>query len=143
MADFNKVGLLVVRNDSFLVCRKNNYTSKLIMPGGQLEEGESFEECLNREVREELGDIALSDVIYIGTYEDAAASDDPSVHKTVQIRLYQSNLIGVPVPSSEIIEILWFDKSFSKNELSSIILNKILPDILNRGILNWDESFLH
>ena len=55
VADFNKVGLLAIENDSFLVCRKDNYTSKLIMPGGQIESGESIQDCLFREVREELG----------------------------------------------------------------------------------------
>lgn len=137
MADFNKVGLLVIRNRSFLVCRKRDFTSKLIMPGGQVEPGESVEECLQREIREELGAVSLGPTTYVGTYEDIAAADDPAVRKTVEIKLYQAALVGEPTPSSEIKELLWFNSASDKNDLSSIIAKKILPDLLGRGILAW------
>ncbi len=84
MADFNKIGLLAIKNDAFLVCRKNSYTSKLIMPGGQIEPGETIEDCLNREILEELGNnVYLENIQYFGTYLDKAASDDPIINKTV------------------------------------------------------------
>ncbi len=138
MANFNKVGLLVIENDAFLVCRKNNYTSKLIMPGGQIEPGESLEECLIREIREELGeDIKLENIKHFGTYEDKAASDDPTVNKTVEIQLYKARIVGTPIPSSEVVELIWFNKQDNREELSAIIRNKILPDVINRKELNW------
>lgn len=138
MADFNKVGLLVVEDDAFLVCRKNNYTSKLIMPGGQIEPGESVEECLLREVREELGEnIRLENVEYFGTYIDKAASDDPTIDKTVEIQLYEARMMGTPTPSSEVVELVWFNEQGNREELSAIIKNKILPDLIERKRLNW------
>ena len=138
MADFNKIGLLAIKNDSFLVCRKDNYTSKLIMPGGQIESGESIEDCLVREVREELGEkVNLENVVYFGTYIDKAASDDPTINKTVEIKLYKADLIGKPVPSAEVIELIWFSKSNDLNDLSSIIRNKILPDLISKKEINW------
>lgn len=136
MADFNKIGLLTLRDGSFLVCRKNNYTSKLIMPGGKIETGESAEECLKREIFEELGNaITLENIRYIGTYFDKAASDDPKIDKTVEIRLYHADLVGVPTPSSEIIELIWFNQNNDQEELSSIIKRKILPDLRARRLL--------
>ena len=55
MADYEKAGLLVVREGRILLCRKSHSTSKLILPGGCLEPGESATQCLAREIREGRG----------------------------------------------------------------------------------------
>lgn len=133
------MGLLVIKNNSFLTCRKDNYTSKLIMPGGQIEPRESVRECLMREVREELGrKVKLSYIEYFGTYLDKAASDDPTIDKTVEIKLYKAKLFGAIEPSAEIVELIWFSQGDNLNDLSAIIRNKILPDLIARKELNWD-----
>jgi 8-oxo-dGTP pyrophosphatase MutT (NUDIX family) len=135
MADFNKVGLLVVRGDRFLLCRKNTLTSRLILPGGCIEPGESPEECLARELREELGDVSVTDLEYVGTYEDRAGSDDPTVHKTVEIQLYRGQLVGAPAASSEIAELVWFGPDSNRDQLTPILVRRILPDLVRRSIL--------
>ena len=138
MADFNKVGLLFIHNNRILLCRKNHSTSKLILPGGCIEPGESVEQCLSREIREELGNVSLNDIEYIGTYTDKAASDDPSIEKTVEIKLYKGDIIGNPVASSEIIELIWFGADSDRSQLAPSITNKILPDLIKRGLLPWN-----
>jgi len=141
MADFNKIGLLAIRDNSILMCRKNNYTSKLIMPGGQIDPGETEHECLVREVREELGaNASIKNVEYFGTYVDKTASDDVSVDKTVQIRLFKAELLGHPIASSEIIELVWFGPTGNQRDLSDIIRNKILPDLIARREVDWSAS---
>jgi len=138
MADINKAGVLITKDDRFLLCRKKDTTSKLIIPGGSIELGENPEECIIREVHEELGDdVQVLELQYLGTYEDNAAYDDPAIHKVVQIILYQAKMAGTPMPSSEISELVWFDSQLDKNELSPIIKNKILPDLIKRKVLNW------
>ena len=137
MADFNKVGLLLVRGDRILLCRKNRDTSKLILPGGRVEAGESDLECLTRELREELGDVALDRVEYLGTYEDRASLDDPTVVKTLRIILYRGELIGEPAPSAEIAELVWFGPHSDRSKLTPIFINRILPDLVSRNILSW------
>jgi 8-oxo-dGTP pyrophosphatase MutT (NUDIX family) len=134
MADYSKVGLLLVRNGRILLCRKKHGTGLLILPGGCIEAGESSEECLERELREELGNVRISALEYIGTYSDRAAGDNA---KTVEIQLYRGILEGTPVASSEIAELIWFSASDSLEVLAPSIRNKILPDVISRGIVGW------
>lgn len=137
MADFNKVGALILRGDQLLLCRKNRDTSKLILPGGRIEAGETDLECLARELREELGAVTLRNVEYVGTYEDRAALDDPTVVKTLRIALYRGDLVGTPTPAAEITEVVWFGPDSDRGELTPIFINRILPDLLARGLLPW------
>lgn len=135
MADFHKVGLLTFRGERFLMCRKNHFTSRLILPGGRVEEGESELECLARELQEELGDVTVSLPRFIGRYEDIAHSDDPSIVKTLVLSLYAGDLEGEPSPHSEIVELVWFGKDSNRADLTPIFTRQILPDLQARGIL--------
>jgi 8-oxo-dGTP diphosphatase len=137
MADFYKIGLITLRDGRVLLCRKRTLTSKLILPGGRVEPGEDALDCLRRELHEELGDVAAPEVDYLGTYEDRAASDDPTEHKTVEIVLYRGALVGDPAPHSEIKELVWFGKDDDWEALSPILVRKIFPDLIDRGVLPW------
>ena len=98
MPDYDKVGLLALRHGKILLCRKKHSTPALILPGGCKEPGESAMECLARELREELGDVQVSEPEYIGVYSDRAAGSEPESPKTVQIELYRADLIGERLP---------------------------------------------
>jgi len=132
--DYHKVGLLAMRNGHILLCRKKHSTALLILPGGCFEVGESAGECLNRELREELGDVQIDIAEYVGTYTDIAAGGDS---KTVRIELFRANLIGDPAPHSEIKELVWFGANDDRAQLAPSLVNKILPDLIARGILDW------
>ena len=135
--DFDKVGLLAVRDGKILLCRKKHTTSLLILPGGCREPGESALDCLSRELREELGDVVASGVELVGVYTDRAAGSETARPKTVRVELYRGELIGEPVASSEIGELVWFGESDDRDQVAPSIANKILPDLLARGILGW------
>jgi 8-oxo-dGTP diphosphatase len=139
MADYEKAGLLVVREGRVLLCRKKHTTSLLILPGGRFEAGETAAECLEREVREELGEVTASNLEYVGTYSDRAAGDET---KTVRIELYRGELAGTPRASSEIRELVWFGAADNRAELAPSLVNRILPDLVARGILDrsWDAG---
>jgi len=137
MADIDKIGALILRGDRILLCRKNRDTSRLILPGGRIERGESDLECLAREIREELGAVTLEEIEYLGTYEDQASMDDPRVLKSLRITLYRAQLSGEPTPASEIRELVWFGPASDRSALTPILVNRILPDLLARGILPW------
>lgn len=123
-----------------LLCRKGRDTSKLILPGGRIEAGESDLECLAREIREELGDVSLEAVEFLGAYQDRAAFDDPSIVKTLRIVLYQGRLRGRPTPAAEITELVWFGPDSDRRDLTPILLNRILPDLIARTILPWSVA---
>jgi 8-oxo-dGTP pyrophosphatase MutT (NUDIX family) len=134
VADYNKIGLLVVRDGHVLLCRKKHTTSLLILPGGCLEPGETPLECLHRELQEELGDVGVTGLEWVGSYSDTAAG---SATKTVLIELYRGDLAGNPAPHAEIRELVWFGESDDRRQLAPSIVNKILPDLLRRGLLPW------
>jgi 8-oxo-dGTP diphosphatase len=132
----HKAGLLVIHGGRLLLCRKKHGTALLILPGGKLEAGESSEDCLRREVREELN-CELAAVEFVGSYTDQAAG---ASDQTVHIELYRGELMSNPTPQSEIGELVWFGASDDHAQLAPSIRNKILPDLIARGILGRSET---
>jgi 8-oxo-dGTP diphosphatase len=125
-----KIGLMMVRDNRLLLCRKRYGTTLLILPGGKPETGESEEQALEREIREELG-VGVSAIEHFGTYEDDAAGDP----RRVRISLYTGVLSGEPAASGEIAELVWFGAGDDGQLVSPSLRRQILPDLVQRGIL--------
>jgi 8-oxo-dGTP pyrophosphatase MutT (NUDIX family) len=132
MADFHKAGLLHLKDGRVLLCRKKRAISLLILPGGKVEPGETAEECVRRECREELGEVEVSNLRYLGVYESPAAGQDG---KTVKIELYAGDLEGTPEAHSEIQELVWFDPRDDETLLAPSLRNVIFPDLRRRGLI--------
>jgi 8-oxo-dGTP pyrophosphatase MutT (NUDIX family) len=132
MADYYKAGLFYLKDGRVLLCRKRRTTSLLILPGGKIEPGETAEECLSRECREELGDVEVSNLRYLGDYESSAAGQDD---KTVKIELYAGEIEGTPAPHSEIQDLIWFGPEDDAALLAPSLRNVIFPDLRRRGLL--------
>ena len=134
--DIEKAGLLVVRDGRVLLCRKKRGTQLLILPGGKHEPGETDIECLTRELREELGEVAANGLEHVGTYTDRATT----ATKTIRIHLYRGDLLGTPVASAEIAELVWFGREDDRAQLAPSLANTIFPDLVARGILAWSAG---
>jgi 8-oxo-dGTP diphosphatase len=132
MADIHKAGLLYLQEGRILLCRKKRSTSLLILPGGKLENGETAQECLQRECREELGEVEIVNLRHLGVYESSAAGDED---KTVRIELFAGELRGTPAAHAEIKELVWFDPQDDAALLAPSIRNTIFPDLRRRGII--------
>jgi 8-oxo-dGTP diphosphatase len=130
----DKVGLLTIRDNKVLLCRKKRGTPLLILPGGKREAGESSLECLARELREELGDVTAVSPELIGVYTHAAAGDP---EKILRIELYRAGLAGEARAESEIGELVWFGPEDDRAMLAPSLAELIFPDLIARGLLTW------
>jgi 8-oxo-dGTP pyrophosphatase MutT (NUDIX family) len=130
-ADFEKAGLFTIRNGRVLLCRKRHTTSLFILPGGVKESGETAEECLRREVGEELGAVGLGPLVFLGDYVSPAAV----AGKTVRVELFAGDLEGDPQAGSEIKELVWFGVNDDPAQLAPSLRDLIFPDLARRGLL--------
>lgn len=132
--DIHKAGFLLVREGRVLLCRKRRSTALLILPGGRIEDGESAEECVRRELREELGEVEPAGLQFLGVYEDQAAEGDG---RTIRIELFGGELTGRPQACAEIAELVWFGVDDDRALLAPSLRNRIVPDLIERQLLPW------
>ena len=135
----HKAGYLHVEGGRILLCRKRHTTSLLIVPGGRIDPGETEQECVVRELREELGEVTVSGLSKVGSYTDQAAGEDCIVH----VELYSGTLSGTPRAQAEIKELVWFGPEDNPSLLSPSLRNRIIPDLLSRGFLKWNSPHWH
>lgn len=112
------VSALVIRNDQghFLGVRKKG-TAKFMMPGGKPEPGESPEDTIRRETREELG-ITLGQLTHLGTFIAPAANE---VGHRVVAEVFVSPYIGGAVPAAEIADLRWCDPVNRAEDLAPLL----------------------
>ncbi len=127
-----KSGLIVIKDGHLLVDRKMN-SDFYLLPGGRIEERETPEEALYREINEELSTtIVAGSLVYFDTFEDVAANEPDSI---IQIQAYFGQLDSQPISASEIVEIYWFGTESDLMLLSPIIRNKVWPALSAAGYL--------
>ncbi len=128
-----KVALAVFKDKKLLCVRSHKNAEVFYCLGGTVEERESDEEALRREVREEVGCEIGEKVESLETFEDWAHGRD---NTKVQIKLYQGELRGEPQPSSEIAEIDYLDSTSDPKKLSDIAINQMFPWLKGKGFIN-------
>lgn len=132
MKVIDKVAWILIDGQKVLTAKSNN-KSKYYIPGGKREDGESDEETLVREVREELSvEISASDIQYFGTFSAQADGHDPGV--VVQMTCYFAVYTGKLKPSSEIESIAWLDcNDFDKVAPVDVV---IFSELRSLGLIN-------
>jgi mutator protein MutT len=124
---------VIRRGGSVLVCRRAEgslHASKWEFPGGKREPGESLEQCLRRELREELGIAATIGPILAATRHHYAGRGpveltffDVPRFEGAPMNIVFAEIRWVPIPNLEDLDFLEADREFvrrlSSGELSS------------------------
>lgn len=102
----DKLALLYIKNKKVLFVRSIG-KSVFYTVGGKREAGETDEEALIRESKEELGiHLIPKSIKYLNTFEDNA---DNKENISIKLTCYSADFLEEPRPNSEIEELGWFD----------------------------------
>lgn len=96
---------VVIEDDRVLLVSKAAAPDVFYLPGGKPEPGESAEECVRRELREELG-VQLASLAFHETVRAPAALE--GVPMTMEV--FRVELIGQPAAGAEIAAIAWYQR---------------------------------
>lgn len=131
MKTIKKYAAVICRAGQILLVRKKG-TAMFISPGGKPEAGETKEECLERELNEEL-DVSLVSAEYFGTFTRKSAFEETLVEIDVDI----VKIFGQPKPRSEIEEIAWIDGEHLANGMAvgSIFAIDVIPSLIRGGVV--------
>ena len=123
------VGLIIIEGKLLLVRAKDH--KELWTPGGRLEAGEKFEDCLKRELYEEIN----ANVDEYVPFKDFVELS-PFSHTEVKNVTYIVKASGDLRPKNEIGEIVWVSRAdYEKRKYSYgyIIEEQIIPELVRSG----------
>ena len=130
-----KVAGIIIKDKRLLVVREHG-KSVFFSPGGKIEQGESKERVLMRELEEELGIKTLpKDFAFFGHYKAEAAGKLGSMIEMDVLMV--NNYEGKLLPSSEIAELAWVGAQNEMGlELGSIFEKHVMPVLKIRGFID-------
>ena len=127
-------GILI--KDRKLLVEKSINKDFFIAPGGSIEEGETPEEALVRELKEEFSvEVRISDLEKYGDfYAEAAGQPGKNVHMIAYKVLAWD---GEPEPSSEVEKLLWITSAIPNEiQVGSIFEHQIIPRLKEEGLID-------
>lgn len=127
----DRVGALIVKNKKLLLVTGKN-AEFFWTPGGKIDERETHEVCLQRELQEELG-IAIHSSTFYKTFIFSLQD-----HQKQTGHYYFINFKGKLRPSREINKIYWFSRRnfiSGKPAISQGLREQIIPQLIEDGLL--------
>lgn len=121
----DKLAWIEIKDKSILLTQSYG-KDKYYIPGGKRERGETDEQALCREIKEELSvDIKKDSIRFVGVFQAQAHGHSAGVE--VKMTCYTADFTGELKANSEIEAIKWFHYS-DKNEISEV--DKLIFDYL-------------
>lgn len=127
-----RVAAAIIQDGKLLMLKWHGY-DELWTPWGKMDEWESNEECLARELKEELG-IDLISAIFFKTYSWPSFYHPENT--TVQ-HIYVATIQWNIIPDAEIESYIWLTKDDFINKLFPMIpitQEEIIPDLITANI---------
>ncbi|GBQ39350.1 NUDIX hydrolase [Komagataeibacter saccharivorans] len=122
----------VIVRERLLVVRKQG-TTAFMLPGGKPDAGESPQQALQREIREELGCGLTPGRELTGDFSDAAANEPGHI---VQARIWLALLDGAPVAAAEIAELRWVTvDDMMTLPLAPLLRGKVMTALVRGGLM--------
>ena len=129
----DKLALVLVRDRKQLVARSRGKTA-FFTPGGKREAGESDEQALMRECKEELSvDLSSGTIQPYGIFQAQAFGKPEGT--MVRMTCYTADYEGTLTPSNEIEELRWIDSSCPHSDLS-VTGVMILEDLKAKALVD-------
>lgn len=123
----------IIFNDNKLLLVSAKGRKEFWSPGGKIEENETDEDCLKRELKEELG-VQLVAYKFYKEYIRKSFYHD----YMLKSKMYIVSIEGEPKPTAEIANIHWLTKEeFEKKRVIIIPLinEELIPDLIKDKIL--------
>jgi 8-oxo-dGTP diphosphatase len=129
MKEIDKLAWLYIKDRQILSARSKGKDA-CYLPGGKREPGESDEEALIREIREELSiDLLPETIEYAGSFE--AQADGKPEGTIVKMTCYHAGFRGEITASAEIEEVIWI--GYKDKERCSPVVRIILDRLKEEG----------
>jgi 8-oxo-dGTP diphosphatase len=126
----------ILLKDRKLLVEKSVNKEFFISPGGTIEKGETPQEALIRELREEFSiEVSGEDLELFGKFSAQAVNH---AGQTVEMTVFVvKNWLGEPAASSEVEEIAWIDSDIPVDmKLGSIFAHDVIPRLKEKGLIN-------
>lgn len=129
--EIDKLAWLYIREGKLLSARSKN-KELFYIPGGKREEGESDEQALVREIREEISvDLIPNSIKYAGTFK--AQADGKNIETIVKLTCYFADFQGELSPDAEIEEIDFI--GYQNKSLCSLGSIKVMDWLKNQNLI--------
>lgn len=128
----DKLAFILIQNRQILMTLSKGKDTYYI-PGGKREAGETDEEALMREVKEELTvDLIPDSIVHYGTFE--AQAHGKAEGTMVRMTCYQADFIGTLQPSAEIASIEYY--TYAQKDVVGPVDQLIFEDLKHKNLID-------